>query len=154
MANESTAATPGPVDPATVPSTVALSPAERSRVMRCYQTGVQALQSNADYALDMFSACVAGDPGNAIFLQKMIEALKRKYGSKKAGGLTSLFGAGSRAGLKKLAATAQWREVVKQGVDIIKTNPSDYTALLAMAEACVSMNIRLPQASAIASRAV
>jgi tetratricopeptide (TPR) repeat protein len=136
MANESTAASPGPVDPATVPSTVALSPAERSRVMRCYQTGVQNLQTNADYALDMFSACVAGDPGNAIFLQKMIEALKRKFGTKKAGGLTSLFGAGSRAGLKKLAQTAQWRELVKQGVDIIKTNPSDYTALLAMAEAC------------------
>jgi tetratricopeptide (TPR) repeat protein len=136
MANESTAASPGPVDPATVPSTVALSPAERSRVMRCYQTGVQNLQTNADYALDMFSACVAGDPGNAIFLQKMLEALKRKFGTKKAGGLTSLFGAGSRAGLKKLAANAQWRELVKQGVDIIKTNPTDYTALLAMAEAC------------------
>lgn len=136
MANESTAASPGPVDPATVPSTVALSPAERSRVMRCYQTGVQALQTNADYALDMFSACVVGDPGNAIFLQKMLEALKRKFGAKKAGGLTSLFGAGSRAGLKKLAATAQWRDVVKQGVDIIKSNPADYTALLAMAEAC------------------
>ena len=136
MANESTAAPSGPVDPATVPSTAALSPAERSRLMKCYVTGAQALQGNVDYAIDMFSQCVVGDPGNAIFLQKLLEALKRKAGGKKAGSLTALFSVGSRAGLKKLAATAQWREVIKQGVEIIRGNLSDHAALLAMAEAC------------------
>ena len=78
MANESTAAVPGPVDPASTPSTAALSPAERSRVMKCYATGMQALQGNVDYAVDMFAQCVIGDPGNAIFLQKLLESLKRK----------------------------------------------------------------------------
>ena len=107
MPNDSTAATPPPVDPATVPSTAALSPPDRSRVMRCYQTGIQALQSNVDYAIDMFAACVGGDPGNAIFLQAFLGALRKKHGAKKSGGLTSLFSAGSRAGLKKLAAGAQ-----------------------------------------------
>lgn len=136
MPNESTPATPAPVDPAGVPSTAALSPAERSRVMRCYQTGIQALQTNADYAVDMFSACVSGDPGNAIFLQALLGALRKKFGAKKSGGLTSLFSAGSRAGLKKLAAAAQWRELIKQGVEIIKANPADHSCLLAMAEAC------------------
>jgi len=136
MPNESTAATPAPVDPATVPSTAALSPADRSRVMRCYQTGLQALQSNADYAIDMFAACVSGDPGNAIFLQALLGALRKKHGAKKSSGLTNLFSAGSRAGLKKLAAGAQWRELIKQGVDIVKANPADHSCLLAMAEAC------------------
>jgi tetratricopeptide (TPR) repeat protein len=136
MPNESTAAAPAPVDPASVPSTAALSPAERSRVMKCFQTGTQALQTNADYAVDMFSACVAGDPGNAIFLQSLLAALRRKYGAKKTGSLTSFFSAGSRVMLKKLASGAQWRDVVKQGVEIIKANPSDHACLLAMAEAC------------------
>ena len=136
MANESTAPSPGPVDPASAPSTAALSPVERSRLMQCYLRGSQALQTNADYAVDMFSACVVGDPGNAIFLQSLLAALKRKFAGKKAGSLTSFFAAGSRSGLKKLASSAQWRDVIKQGIDIIKANPADHTCLLAMAEAC------------------
>ena len=136
MANESTAAAPGPVDPAAAPSTAALSPAERSRLMKCFVTGSQAQQGNVDYAVDMFAQCVIGDPGNAIFLQKLLESLKRKFGGKKAGSLTSFFAAGSRAGLKKLASSAQWREIIKQGVEIIKGNLSDHVTLLAMADAC------------------
>jgi tetratricopeptide (TPR) repeat protein len=136
MANESTAAAPGPVDPAAAPSTAALPAAERSRLMKCYVTGSQAQQGNVDYAIDMFAQCVIGDPGNPIFLQKLLEALRRKAGGKKAGSLTTFFAAGSRAGLKKLAASAQWRDVIKQGVEIIKSNLSDQVTLLAMAEAC------------------
>ncbi|RLS83315.1 MAG: hypothetical protein DWI04_03550 [Planctomycetota bacterium] len=136
MANESTAAAPGPVDPVAAPSTAALSPAERSRLMKCYVTGSQAQQGNVDYAVDMFAQCVIGDPGNAIFLQKLLESLKRKFGGKKAGSLTSFFASGSRAGLKKLASSAQWREIIKQGVEIIKGNLSDHVTLLAMADAC------------------
>ena len=136
MANEPTSATPLPADPANAPSTVALSAGERARVMKCYQTGAQALQSNPDYAIQMFAVSVAGDPGNAIFLQAFLGALRKKHGVKKSGGLTSFLSAGSRAGLKKLATSAQWREVIKQGVEIIKANPADHVCLLAMAEAC------------------
>jgi len=132
MAHESTTATPPPVDPAHVPSTVALSPGERSRVLKCYQTGLQALQTNPDYAIDMFAVSVAGDPGNAIFLQALLGALRKKHGTKKSGGLTSFLSTGSRVGLKKLAASAQWKELIKQGVDIIKGNPADHLCLLAM----------------------
>jgi len=94
------------------------------------------MQGNVDYAVDMFAQCVIGDPGNAVFLQKLLESLKRKFGGKKAGSLTSFFAAGSRAGLKKLASSAQWRDIIKQGVEIIKGNLSDHVALLAMADAC------------------
>jgi len=136
MANEPTAATPVPADPAHVPSTVALTPGERARVMKCYQTGAQALQTNPDYAIQMFAVSVAGDPGNAIFLQAFLGALRKKHGAKKSGSLTSFLSVGSRAGLKKLATSAQWRELIKQGVEIIKANPADHVCLLAMAEAC------------------
>lgn len=51
--------------------------------MQCFRTGTQAA-GNAQYAIDMFSACVNGDPGNAVFLQAFLAALRRKFGAKKA----------------------------------------------------------------------
>ena len=128
-------------------STAALSPAERSRLAQCFNRGTQSAPTNSDYAIEMFAICVNGDPGNAVYLQGLLGVLKRKFGSKKGGGLTSLWSAGSRAGLKKLAATAQWREIIKQGVDILKANPSDHGCLLSMAEACG--NLMLPDAQGV-----
>ena len=135
MANESTAAAPVPADPALSPSWAALSAADRSRLMQCFRTGTQAA-GNAQYAIDMFSACVIGDPGNAVFVQAFLAALRRKYGAKKSGTFASLLSVGGRTGMKRAAGNAQWRDVVKQGVEILKSNPADHSCLLAMAEAC------------------
>jgi tetratricopeptide (TPR) repeat protein len=137
MSNESTAP-PGtaaalPVDPALAPSFGSLSPADQRRLMQCYRTGMQAA-ANVQYAIDMFAQCVLGDPGNPVFLHHFLQALRRKFGGKKAGSLTALFSGGAR-GLKKLAASAQWRDVLKQGVEALQANPGDQACLLAMAEA-------------------
>jgi len=136
MPPESTASTPGPVDPSASVGAGGLSPAERSRLMQCFQRGTQNAPTNLDYAIEMFAICVTGDPSNAIYLQGLLGVLKRKHAAKKGIGLSALFSAGSRAGLKKLAAAAQWRDLIKQGVEILKANPADHGALLAMAEAC------------------
>jgi tetratricopeptide (TPR) repeat protein len=136
MANESTSPPPDQTQPSVSPSSAALSPAERARLAQCFQRGTQNLPTNADYAVEMFGICVLGDPGNAVYLQALLAALKKKFGAKKSGGLTSLWSAGSRAGLKKLASTAQWREILKQGLAILKSNPADHGCLLSMAEAC------------------
>jgi len=135
MANESTTATPTSADPTLSPSWSVLTAGDRSRLIQCYRTGM-ANVANPQYAIDMFSACVVGDSGNVVFLQAFLTALRRKFGGKKAGGLTSLFSSGSRAGLKRLAASAKWRDVLKQGVEILKSNPTDHGCLLAMSEAC------------------
>jgi tetratricopeptide (TPR) repeat protein len=135
MAHDSTAAAAVPADPALSPSWAALADPVRVRLMQCYRTGVQAA-GNAQYAIDMFSACVTGDPGNVVFLQAFLGALRRKYGAKKSGTLSSLLSAGGRVGMKRAALGAQWRDVVKQGVEILKSNPADHACLLAMAEAC------------------
>lgn len=141
MPNEPPAAPPAPIDPAASPLAAQLSPAERSRLSQCFQRGTQNAPTNVDYAIEMFSLCVLGDPGNAVYLQSLLTALRRKYGPKKAGGLGA-FWPGSRAGsLKKLAATAQWREIIKQGVAILKVTPSDYGCLLAMADACGQLQL-------------
>jgi len=136
MPNESTATPTGPVDPAASVGAGSLSPVERSRLLQCFQRGTQSAPTNLDYATEMFAICVAGDPSNAVYLQCLLGVLKRKHAGKKGIGLSTLFSAGSRVGLKKLAASAQWRDVIKQGVDIIKANSADHGCLLVMAEAC------------------
>jgi tetratricopeptide (TPR) repeat protein len=141
MANESTASGGNvavvPADPTLAASWGSLTPADQKRLMQCYRTGTVAA-ANVDYAVDMFAQCVLGDPGNPVFLHAFLEALKRKFAGKKAVSLTALFATGGR-GLKKLAAAAQWREVLKQGVEAIKANPGDHAALLTMAEAAGNM---------------
>jgi len=151
MPNESTAASPGPGDAASALPSAGLPPAERARLAQCFQRGTQAAPTNADYAIDMFCLCVAGDPGNAVYLQALLGTLRKKFAGKKAGGLAGLFAGGGGRSLKKLALNAQWRDVIKQGIDIIKTNPGDHSCLLAMAEACG--NLMLPDAQAVYLRA-
>jgi len=142
MANESTAPAPVPADPTAAPSWRALPPGEQARLAKCYRAGLLAT-ATPDYAIDLFATCVLGDPGNPVFLGQFLLALKRKFGAKKPGGLSSLFG-GGWGGMRRLAANAQWREIIKQGVDRIKANPHDHDCLLAMAEACG--NLMAPEA--------
>jgi tetratricopeptide (TPR) repeat protein len=139
MPNESTAAGSSPADPAAPTPSASLSPAERSRLTQCFNRAMLALEGkspNLDYAIEMFAICVLGDPGNAVYLQALLGVLKRKHGPRKAGSLSGLFAAGSRGGMKKSAGQAQWRDVLKQGVAILRATPYDHGCLLAMAEAC------------------
>jgi tetratricopeptide (TPR) repeat protein len=141
MPNESTAGAPGPV----VPVGTGLPPAERARLTQCFNRATLALegkQPNLDYAIEMFSICVLGDPGNVASLQMLLGVIKRKLGPRKATGLSGLFAVGGRSAMRKAASQAQWREVLRQGVDMLRTNPYDTGCLLAMAEACG--NLMLP----------
>jgi len=135
MANESTAAGQPPANPPPGTPSASLAPAERTRIAQCFQRGTQAVATNADYAVDMFSICVVSDPGNSVYVQSLLGVLRKKFAGRKSGGLTSLFGSGARA-LRKLAASAQWRELIKQGVETLKGSPGDHGVLLAMADAC------------------
>jgi tetratricopeptide (TPR) repeat protein len=136
MPNESPAPGQSPAVPA--PSAT-LPEAERTRLTQCFQRGTQNAAKNIDYAIEMFSACVAGDPGNPVFLQYLIGTLRRKHGAKSGGGLTSLFSAPARGGLRKLAAAGKHREVLVQGLEIVKSNPNDHGCLMLMADACGSL---------------
>ncbi len=137
MANDPPSGPVGNADPSASPSSALLSPAERSRLLQCYQRGIQNLTANADYAIEMFAACVVGDPGNAAYLQAMLGILRKKNPPKKSGGLAALWPGGSKGGsLRKLVAAGQQRDVIKQGIDALKGNPYDAPALLAMADAC------------------
>jgi tetratricopeptide (TPR) repeat protein len=141
MPNETPAAPTGPAEPAPSPLAAQMSPAERSRLSQCFQRGTQNAATNLDYAIEMFSACVLGDPGSAVYLQNLLGCLRKKHGPKKTGGFGA-FWPGSRSGsLKKAASAAQWRDVIKQGVEILKSNPYDTGSLIAMADACGQLQL-------------
>lgn len=135
MSNESTA-TPGSAGGG---AGRAISPAERTRLSQCHSRGTQALEGkppNLDYAIEMFSMCVRGDPGSAVYAQMLINTIKQKVGARKGGGIATLWGGGSgKGGLKKFATKGQWREAIHHGVDALRANPYDHGCLLAMAEA-------------------
>ena len=141
MPNDTSPAASNPAITAVAPTTAQLSPAERSRLSQCFQRGNQNAATNLDYAIEMFSQCVLGDPGNAVYLQSLLGVLKKKHGSRKAGGLSGLWPISKAGGLKRFADKAQWREVIKQGVDILKATPSDHAVLLAMSDACGQLQL-------------
>ena len=139
MANDSPAAPVSPADQAMSSIGTQLSAAERARLSQCYQRGTQNIVANVDYAIEMFTACVVGDPGNAVYIQSLMGVLKKKHGPKKSGGLAAFW---SKAGaLRKLAAASQWREVLKQGAEALRSNPYDVACLLVMADACGGLGL-------------
>jgi hypothetical protein len=56
-----------------------ISPAKRKRLQQCYEhANRQMQQDNYDYAAELFTQCVAGDPSNFIYLQSFLSNLKKK----------------------------------------------------------------------------
>jgi len=117
-----------------------LTPAERSRLSKCYASGTDNMRKgNYDYAIELFGSCVCGDPGSIPYLQSLLEALTKKQAGKKAGGLSSLLSAGSRGSLKRLIAAGKPAEAIKTGIGVLKKNPVDTSCLLGLADACEAL---------------
>lgn len=122
-----------------------LSPAQRQQLQRLFdhanRTHDDAMKkggakTNFDYANDLYSQCVLGDPGNIHYIKALLDNLYAKAGPpKKQGKLSSWFGGSSKAGLKKISAKGDWLAVLKAGLACLKATPYDAEALIAMAEA-------------------
>ncbi|NDC53602.1 MAG: hypothetical protein EBZ74_04760 [Planctomycetia bacterium] len=123
------------------PTTAQLSPAERSRLSQCFQRGNQNAATNLDYAIEMFAQCVIGDPGSAVYLQSLLAVLRKKHGPRKAGGISGLWPTSRAGSLRKFADKAQWRDLLRQGVEILRATPSDHQVLLALADACGQLQL-------------
>lgn len=122
----------------------ALSPAKRKRLQQCFEHGnLQMTQENYDYAAELFSTCVAGDPANVIYLQSFLGNLKKKYNNNKKGSnLAFMQGRGARGAVKKAASKEQWVEVIKAGLEALKFNPWDVPTLTQMSDACDALGCR------------
>ena len=114
------------------------SPALRKRLQKLFEAGnKQGSQDKFDYASDLYTECVRGDPGNLEYLQSFMTNLHKKYGSaKKLGPMVQFKERGARAALKKAIAQCDWDEAIQQGFAVLLVNPWDVPTLTAMATAC------------------
>ena len=114
-----------------------MSPAKRKRLQQCFEhASKQAAQDNFDYATELFTQCVIGDPSNLIYLQSFVGNLQKKYNNNKKGSKLGRFKtAGARTAVKKCSMQKDWEGVLKHGLDVLKYNPWDVSALMSMAKA-------------------
>lgn len=115
-----------------------LSPAQRQRLQQCFQHATKAAAAaNFDYAIELLSRCVTGDPGNLVYAQNLLGTMYKKFNNNKKGSkLASLRGAGGKAAVKKSQMQKDWAGVIRAGIELLKLNPWDASTLTAMADAC------------------
>ena len=117
-------------------------PAKRRRLQQCFEHGSKSVaQGSFDYAADMFTQCVIGDPGNMIYAQQFLRTLYQKYGNNKKGSkLAGVKGMGIKGSIKKAEMSKDWPTVLSSGLEMLKLNPWDVNTLTAMATACDALH--------------
>ena len=97
---------------------------------------------NYDYATELLTQCVIGDPGNQIYAQTFLGNLHRKYNNNKKGStLASIRSAGSKTSMMNASRKKDWSGILKAGLDVLKINPWDTYALVHIAKACGEMKL-------------
>jgi tetratricopeptide (TPR) repeat protein len=115
-----------------------LTPAKRKRLQQAFEAANnQMRQGQHDYAHELFSQCVLGDPANPAYVQSFLANLKQKYNNNKKGSnLAAFTGFGARAKVKTAAMKKDWLTVLKRGLDTLKLNPWHVRTLRHLARAC------------------
>lgn len=117
-----------------------VAPAMRRRLQQCFDHASKLTSQDkcdCDYVNTLLTECVVNDPNNLIYVEAFLANLQRKYNNNKKGGRS--LGFGGAGALKKLIAKQDWKGVLKQGPEALKSNPWDVTSLRAMAEACAEL---------------
>ena len=115
-----------------------MPPAKRRRLQLMFEHGNKvAAQGQFDYATQMYSDCVLGDPSNPVYVKSFLNNLSKKYqGNKKGSKMAGMSTMGSRASLKKTAMQKDWTGVLTNALEILKQNPWDTGALTELGRAC------------------
>jgi tetratricopeptide (TPR) repeat protein len=120
-----------------------LSPAKQKRLEAMLEHARQKVTSDKpdfkpdyDYATELLTQCVLGNPSNIFYVKAYIENLQKKYNNNKTGKTLAKFQElGARKAQKKALDQEHWDEAIKQGLKILTANPWDKTALMNMAKA-------------------
>lgn len=111
-------------------------------LQQCFEQGSKVSASgNYDYATQMFTQCVVGDPANLLYTQNFISNLQKKYNNNKTGAkLAGMRSAGAKGVVKKAVVSKDWLGVISAGLKVLELNPWDTAALSEMAQACDKLN--------------
>lgn len=120
-----------------------LTPAKQKRLDAMLEHALNKITSDKpdfkpdhDYATDLLTQCVQGNPANIFYVKAYIENLQQKYKNNKTGKTLAKFQElGARSAQKKAIAQENWDEAIKQGLKVLTVNPWDKTALINMAKA-------------------
>jgi tetratricopeptide (TPR) repeat protein len=95
-----------------------------------------------DYATDMFSQCIEGDPASIDYVHAFLHNLHKKYNNNKKGaGFTAAIKSSTlRASLKKSSIRKDWPSILKTGLELLKLNPWDSSTLIQVAHACEALH--------------
>ena len=122
-----------------------MSPAKRSRLEKIFEHASKkvAAGTDFDYTAELLTQCVVGDPGKIDYVRAYIENLQKKFGNnRKGGGWAQFQERGARGAQKKALGAEDWLESIKQGLQVLRANPWDVTALTNMATAANKMGHR------------
>lgn len=124
------------------PGRMPIPPGVRARLQKLFEFGAKnAATGNFDYATDMYTQCLHGDPGNPVYVKAFLDNLNKKYGNNKKGAkLAGLKTVGSKGSLKTAVARKKWDDVVKVGLEILKSNPWDAGVLADVGRAVGEMD--------------
>lgn len=114
-----------------------ISPATRKRLQKCFEHASKQIgQNNHDYATELLTQCVLGDPSSVLYVRSYVENLQKKYGNNKKGApLAQIKELGARSAIKKAGGESKWDDVIKHGLKILAVNPWDIDTLRRMATA-------------------
>ena len=121
-----------------------LPPAKRRRLQLMFEHGNKvAAQGQFDYATQMYSDCVLGDPANPVYVKSFLSNLAKKYqGNKKGSKMAGMATMGARGLLKKASMQKDWANVFTNSLEILKSNPWDTGALIELGKACEAQESR------------
>ncbi len=115
-----------------------LPPAKRKMLQQCFEAGSsKSASGNYDFADQMFTQCVVGDPANMLYAQNFLANLQKKYNNNKTG--ASMAGMRSATSKGKVAYAAKrkdWLGVITAGLEVLKLNPWETSTLGEMGNAC------------------
>ncbi|MBS0210848.1 MAG: hypothetical protein JSS27_18045 [Planctomycetes bacterium] len=116
-------------------------PQKRQVFQRCFQQGAKvAAAGQFDYATEMFTQCVIGDPGNPEYVRSFLANLVKKYNNNKKGAtLAGMKTAGMKTALQKTKLTKNWVTIITSGIEILKINPWDTGTLVEIGNACETL---------------
>jgi len=114
-----------------------ISPVLKRRLDKAFEHATkQVSQDNFEYASELLTQCILGDPLNIQYVRNYIENLQKKYKNNRKGAAFAHFQArGARSALKKAEAQGEWNEVLTSGIAVLKVNPWDVPTLRSMAAA-------------------
>lgn len=118
-----------------------ISPAKRRQLQQCFEYGRANLaKGDIDYAIDMFTQAVQGDPGNLVYAQNYVDTLHKKYNNDKKGGKLGFRGSSLRSTIKKSLAKEDYDAAWRACLEILRITPWDTATLVSMAGICEKLD--------------